>query len=197
MKVHRQTLNQRVSDDDVRAILRRQMRTARPTNAATIRGLGIACGSCRLSRLRREVERELASTGPVTPQVAPGSASSPQAAPSLVTVPVNTGTGGEAPAPAVPTAPVSQPADSVAAAPNRPALVGKPGRATAIPFAEYVRELLDRIHCAAAAFRAALGRRPCSRRKPPSPRSRSRPGADQPSQPWPQFLSSLGRIFGL
>lgn len=47
MKVHRQTHRRRVSDNDLRTILRGQMHTGQPTDAATIRGLGIACGSCR------------------------------------------------------------------------------------------------------------------------------------------------------
>jgi hypothetical protein len=196
MKVHRQTLNQRVSDDDVRAILRRQMRTARPTNAATIRGLGIACGSCRLSRLRREVERELASSVHGS-QVAPGSTDHPPTAPSFAIVPPNTGTGGEAPAPAAPTSRVAPPAASVSAGPNRPTLVGEPGRAAATPRSGHIRDLLGRIRCAAEAFWAAWSRRPFSMRKAPSSKTRRWPRADQPSRTWPQFVSSIGRKFGL
>jgi hypothetical protein len=196
MKVHRQTRNKRVSDNDVREILRRQMRTGRPTDATTIRGLGIACGSCRLSRLRREVESELAAGVPCWP-VAPGSADHPPAAPSLAVVPSNTGTGGEAPAPAAPTSRAAPPAAGVPAGPNRPTLVADPGRAAATPRSGHIRGVLGRIRCAAEAFWAALSRRPFSRGKAPSLRPRSGPAANQPSQPWPQFLSGFGRKFGL
>lgn len=171
MKVHRQTRNQRVSDNDVRAILRGQMRTGRPTDAATIRRLGIACGSCRLSRLRREVESELAAGVPGLP-VAPGSADHPPAAPSFAIVSSNTGTGGEAPAPAVLTAPEATPAVSVAAGPDRSALAGEPGRAAAVAHSGFVRDLLERIHRAAGAFWVALSRRLSRQRNVHSPRPR-------------------------
>jgi hypothetical protein len=172
MKVHRQTHRRRVSDNDVRAILRGQMRTGRPTDAAAIRGLGIACGSCRLSRLRREVESELAEGVPAS-QVAPVSANPPPAAPSFAIVPSNTGTGGEATAPAVPPAPVAHPAVSVAAGPDRSALVGEPGQAATVAHSGFVRDLLGQIYCAAGAFWAALGRRLFLRRNAPSPQQRS------------------------
>jgi hypothetical protein len=172
MKVHRQTHRRRVSDNDVRAILRGQMRTGRRTDAATIRGLGIACGSCRLSRLRREVKRELAEGGPVF-QVALGSANHPPAALSVAIVPLRASTGGEAVASDVPTAPVSQSGEILAAGSNRPAHVGEPRRVAPVPQVGYVRELFGRILCAAAEFRAALGRRLLSPRKAPSPRRRS------------------------
>jgi hypothetical protein len=77
MKVHRQTHRRRVNDNYIRAILRGQMYAGRPTDADTIRGLGIACGSCRVSRLRREVEREL-SEGVAASQVAPSPDFSPR-----------------------------------------------------------------------------------------------------------------------
>lgn len=196
MKVHRQTHRRRVSDDDVRSILRGQMRAGRPTDATTIRGLGIACGSCRLSRLRREVERELAVGVPRLP-VALGSADHPPSAPSFGIVPSNTGTGGEAPAPAAPTSRVAPPAASVSAGPDEPILVAEPGRAAAPPRSAHIRELLGRIRCAAGAFWAALSCPRFSRRKAPSSKTRRGTRADQPSRTWPQFVSSIGRKFGL
>lgn len=172
MKVHRQTHRRRVNDNDVRAILRGQMRASQPTDADTIRGLGIACGSCRLSRLRREVENELAAGVPTSPEVAPGSANRPPAAPSFANVPSNAGTGSEAPAPAVPAAPVAPSAVSVAAGSDRSALVGEPGRAAAIAHSGFVRDLLERIHCAAGAFWVALCCRLSRQRNVHSPRPR-------------------------
>ena len=196
MKVHRQTHRRRVSDNDVREILRGQMRTGRPTNAATIRGLGIACGSCRLSRLRREVKSGLATGVPRLP-VAPESVNHTAAAHAFAVVQSKTGTGGEAPDPAAATTPVSQPGDGVDAGSSRPALVGEPRRAAAIPRSGHIRGLLGRVRCAAQAFWAALSRPPFSRGKAPSLRPRSGPAADQPSQPWPRFLCGFGRKFGL
>jgi hypothetical protein len=74
MKIHRQTHRRRVQDHEVRAILRAQMHAGLPTDAATVRALGIACGSCRLSRLRREVECELESAIPKTDVITPSAA---------------------------------------------------------------------------------------------------------------------------
>lgn len=59
MQVHRQTNGRRVSDAFVRTMLRERVRNGLPIDAETVRSLGIACGSDRLSRLRREVLREL------------------------------------------------------------------------------------------------------------------------------------------
>ncbi len=64
MQVHRQTNGRRVSDAFVQAMLRERLRNRLPIDADTVRSLGIACGSDRLSRLRRvvlqELEREVA-----------------------------------------------------------------------------------------------------------------------------------------
>lgn len=59
MRLHRQTNRRRVSDNFVRAILRERVRNGLPIDAETVRDLDIACGSDRLSRLRREVLLEL------------------------------------------------------------------------------------------------------------------------------------------
>jgi len=59
MQVHRQTNGRRVSDDFWRSILHERVRNRLPIDAETVRRLGIACGSDRLSRLRREVLRQL------------------------------------------------------------------------------------------------------------------------------------------
>lgn len=74
MRVHRQTQRRLVDDDAVREVLRRRMRCGLPTDAKTMRNLGIACGSCRHSRLRREVERELAAAMQTPPVTAPSAA---------------------------------------------------------------------------------------------------------------------------
>jgi hypothetical protein len=71
MRVHRQTQRRLVDDDAVREVLRRRMRCGLPTDAKTTRNLGIACGSCRHSRLRREVERELAALVPRPARIVP------------------------------------------------------------------------------------------------------------------------------
>ncbi len=59
MPVHRQTNRRRVSDAFVRAMLRERVRNQLPIDAETVRALGIACGSDRLSRLRRQVLGQL------------------------------------------------------------------------------------------------------------------------------------------
>lgn len=59
MQLHRQTNGRRVSDAFVLAMLRERVRNRLPIDAETVRSLGIACGSDRLSRLRREVLRQL------------------------------------------------------------------------------------------------------------------------------------------
>ncbi|MBL0892363.1 MAG: hypothetical protein IBJ19_17360 [Gemmatimonadaceae bacterium] len=59
MLVHRQTNRRRVSDAFVRAMLRERVRNQLPIDAKTVRALGIACGSDRLSRLRRQVLGQL------------------------------------------------------------------------------------------------------------------------------------------
>lgn len=64
MRLHRQTSGRRVSDAFVRTMLRERVRNGLPIDAETVRALGIACGSDRLSRLRgavlRQLEREFA-----------------------------------------------------------------------------------------------------------------------------------------
>lgn len=68
MPVHRQTNRRRVSDAFVRAMLRERVRNRLPIDADTVRSLGIACGSDRLSRLRREVLRQLEREFAVAPE---------------------------------------------------------------------------------------------------------------------------------
>lgn len=68
MRVHRQTNRRRVSDAFVRAILRERVRNRLPIDSETVRALGIACGSDRLSRLRREVLRQLEREFAVAPE---------------------------------------------------------------------------------------------------------------------------------
>jgi len=61
MRTHRQTHRLRVDDHTIRTILRERLVSRKPTDAASIRDLGFACGNDRHVRLRHEVERELAT----------------------------------------------------------------------------------------------------------------------------------------
>ncbi len=83
MQVHRQTNGRRVSDAFVRTMLRERVRNRLPIDAETVRSLGIACGSDRLSRLRREVLRELEKEFALVPELtvgATGAAAAPASA---------------------------------------------------------------------------------------------------------------------
>lgn len=144
MKVHRQTHRRRVRDNEVRAILQKQLLTGQPTDAATVRAFGIACGSCRLSRLRREVERELDAAIYTAADVAPRNVNG---APAMPTTGI-TAVGAES-EPLLPTAwivPVAPSAANVAVAPTRSDLVEKTeGEATVTTSAGYPRTFLGQI----------------------------------------------------
>jgi hypothetical protein len=85
MPIHRQTNRRRVSDAAVRAILQERVRNHLSIDAKAVRRLGIACGSCRLSRLRRRVLRDAAA--PETMDAPTGTVSAPMAerSPACVT----------------------------------------------------------------------------------------------------------------
>jgi hypothetical protein len=127
-----------------------------------------------LSRLRREVESELAAGVPVSPKAAPRNVIGSSVNCLVGITPPETGQGGEAPRAPSWEFPVIAPPVSVAVDATGPALVNGTGRATAVTHrSAYVRALLGRIHHAATAFRTALFRRLTTLRKMPSVSSSS------------------------
>lgn len=90
MRTHRQTTGQRVTNEQLRDLLRIRVKAGNAVDASAIRKLGFACGSCRLSRLRRELHAQLQRVGadaPPTVAASPArdaretSVSTPQPAP--------------------------------------------------------------------------------------------------------------------
>ena len=157
MKVHRQTHRRRVRDNDVRAILQKQLLTGQPTDAATVRAFGIACGSCRLSRLRREVERELDAAVYTASEAASKNGNE---APATRSAGITEA--GAVSEPLLPTAwvvPVAEPAFNVAVDPTRPDFAEKTkGEATVATSARSARTFLGHIRRAVVVLCMALFR---------------------------------------
>lgn len=59
MRTHRQTTGKRITNEELRVLLRSRIGAGRAVDALAIRKLGFACGSCRLSRVRQEVHARL------------------------------------------------------------------------------------------------------------------------------------------
>lgn len=59
MRTHRQTIGKRITNEELRDLLRSRIEAGRAIDALSIRKAGFACGSCRLSRRRREVQAQL------------------------------------------------------------------------------------------------------------------------------------------
>ena len=91
MRTHRQTTGQRVTNEQLRDLLRIRITAGRAVDALSLRKAGFACGSCRLSGLRREVQSQLrrvsVADAPPTAAASPAgdirqtSVSTPQPAP--------------------------------------------------------------------------------------------------------------------
>lgn len=73
---HKQTKGQRLSNEQLERLLRQRVTDGLPIRTKAIRSLGVACGRCRASRLRRRILAAVSPSNTPPPRPSPPPAKS-------------------------------------------------------------------------------------------------------------------------